>query len=96
LSKVIENLLLLVIKYLPLLFSASTSGSRITSCFGLFLKRARVALDVDRRLVMKYSVEDRRGDHPITENLVPLAEAEIRSQDFYQINASRRSFFVIK
>jgi len=45
---------------------------------------------------MKDPVEDGRGDDRIAEELVPLAEAEIRSQDFYQINASRRSFFVIK
>ena len=40
--------------------------------------------------------EDGRSDDRIAENLVLLTEAEIRSQDFCQINASRRSFFVIE
>ena len=56
----------------------------------------RLALDVDRGRVMEDPVEDGRDDHVIAEKFAPLDEAEIRSQDFYQINASRRSLFVIK
>jgi len=47
----------------------------------LFLEPVGVALDVDRRRVVKDPVQDGRGDHRIAEDLVPLAEAAVRGQD---------------
>src|SRR4030043_1214653 len=49
--------------------------------FDLFPETIRVAFDVDRRRVMKDPVEDSRGDHRVPEDLVPLTEAPVRSQD---------------
>jgi len=47
--------------------SASASGSKVSSWFGHFLKKLRVAFDVDRRRVMGI----KNGDGRIAKNLVP-------------------------
>lgn len=42
-----------------------------------FPEPIRVALDVDRRCMVKDPVEDGRGNHGVVINLVPLAEAAL-------------------
>ena len=46
----------------------------MSSCFDVFPETIGVALDVDRRRVIEDPVEDRRSNHDVAINLVPLIQ----------------------
>ncbi len=55
-------------------FSSSFGGPRSSSAL-------QSRADADRRRVMQNSVEDRAGDHTVTEDVAPTAEALVAGQD---------------